>query len=158
MLVSASSNKCLLSVSLLRQKLNEKKSAWISHSVLYLIGTVFRLSAARSVPIKIYPTILQAILKYWSSVYGASSNLISDNGGDFITPELIAHGAICGMIVQTTTAYCPLSDGIMDEHNKMLGDTNYELIADTGSNFDIPRRWTVSAKNSLNNISGCSPF
>ena len=120
-----------------------------SQPVLHLIDTVSRLSAACRVPNKKPPTILKTILECWSSVYGSVSQLISDRGGEFINPELIALDESCGITIQITPAYSPWSNGIVERHNKVLGEMVDKIVADTGYNFEIARHKSYTTCSSL---------
>ena len=86
-----------------------------------LIDHATRLSTARRVPNKQPETIVKAILHSWISVYGPSEKFLTDNGGEFVNEDLIALAESFGIIIKTTGAEAPWSNGLVERHNRVLG-------------------------------------
>ena len=61
------------------------------------------------------------------------------------------------IIVRSTAAQSPWSQGLNDRHNGVLGEMVTKTLEDTKCNFDVALAWAVSAKNTLHNASGYSP-
>ena len=126
--------------------------------ILHLVDVCTRLSAAVFIPNKNKNTIVNALFKIWLSVYGAPRKFMSDNGGEFANSDFLALCEQFGIIVQTTAAESPWSNGIVERHNQTLARTMDKIISDTGCDPELALMWAVNAKNALQNVAGFSPF
>ena len=75
--------------------------------VLHLIDLCTRLSAATTIKDKHPPTVIEAILKVWISVYGSCEKFLVDNGGEFANEELINFAEQFGITIKTTAGESP---------------------------------------------------
>ena len=126
--------------------------------ILHLIDHATRLSTARRVPNKQPETIVKAILHSWISVYGPSEKFLTDNGGEFVNEDLIALAESFGIIIKTTGAEAPWSNGLVERHNRVLGEMLNKIIDGCHCTLDVALAWAVNAKNSLANVHGFSPY
>jgi len=126
--------------------------------ILHLVDVCTRLSAASFIPNKNKKTIVEALFKIWLAVYGAPKKFLSDNGGEFANSEFLALCEQFGIVVNTTAAESPWSNGIVERHNQTIARSMDKIIADTGCHPEFALMWAINAKNSLQNIAGFSPF
>ena len=126
--------------------------------ILHLIDHATRLSQAVHIPSKNPRVIIEALLTNWISIYGPADKFLSDNGGEFVNNEFLALCEQFNIAVHTTAAESPWSNGLVERHNLILADMLNKVIADTGCSFNIALQWCTTAKNSLQNVHGFSPY
>ena len=126
--------------------------------ILHLVDLCTRLSAATFIPNKNKETIVEALFRIWISVYGAPKKFMSDNGGEFANSEFISLCEQFGIVVKTTAAESPWSNGIVERNNQTLARSMDKVIEDTGCHSDLALLWSLNAKNALQNVAGFSPF
>ena len=126
--------------------------------ILHLIDLCTRLSSAAIIPNKRPETIVEYLLKIWISVYGATDKFLMDNGGEFANTNVINLGEKFGIVIKTTAAYSPWSNGTIERHNQTLAGMLDKVLADTSCDLETALAWCVNAKNSLANINGFSPY
>ena len=129
-----------------------------SKIILHMIDHATRFSMAASVPNKKPDTIVKAMFNKWIGIFGAPEKFLTDNGGEFVNKELVELAESFGMIIQTTAAEAPWSNGLVERHNKVIAQMLNKILADTKCNFEIALQWAISAKNSLSNVHGFSPY
>ena len=56
-----------------------------------------------------------------------------------------------------TEAKSTFSDGIIEHHNSILGESTKKIHEDVKCEADVTLAWAVSAKNSLSIVNGFSP-
>ena len=61
------------------------------------------------------------------------------------------------IIVHTTPAESPWSNGLNEQHNGILGEMVKKTLEDTHCSFEIALAWAISAKNTLHGVHGFSP-
>ena len=81
-----------------------------------------------------------------------------DNGGEFANDAFINLAEKFGITVKTTAGYSPWSNGIIERHNQTLGQMIEKVLADSTCDLPTAVSWCVSAKNSLANHCGFTPF
>jgi len=128
------------------------------HIILHLIDLCTRLSASTRISNKQAGTIVKNILRIWISVYGSPQNFLSDNGGEFANQEFLKLAEQFGITVKVTAAESPWSNGIVERHNLIISDMLDRILFETNCNIDLALAWATNAKNSLQNISGFSPY
>ena len=126
--------------------------------ILHLVDICTKLSAASFIPNKNKETIVEALFRIWLAVYGAPKKFLSDNGGEFANSEFLSLCEQFGILVNTTAAESPWSNGVVERHNQTMARSMDKIIADTGCHPEFALMWAVNAKNSLQNIAGFSPF
>ena len=129
-----------------------------SKPILHLIDLCTRLSAASVMPNKQPETVIRTILRIWISVYGATEKFLVDNGGEFANDTFINMAEKFGISVKTTAGYSPWSNGTIERHNQTLGNQIDKVLSDTSCDLETAVPWCVSAKNSLHNVNGFTPF
>ena len=126
--------------------------------ILHLIDMCTRLSAAAVMQNKQPETVIRTILRIWISVYGATEKFLVDNGGEFANDSFINLAEKFGITVKTTAGYSPWSNGTIERHNQTLGNQLDKVLSDTSCDLATAVPWCVSAKNSLANVNGFTPF
>lgn len=126
--------------------------------ILHLVDLCTRLSAATFIADKKRDTIIAALFRIWISVYGTPQKFMSDNGGEFANSDFLALCEQFGIVVKTTPAESPWSNGVVERNNQTLARSMDKIIEDTGCHADMALLWALNAKNSLQNVAGFSPF
>ena len=126
--------------------------------LLHLIDHVTRLSTAVHIPSKQPKVIMNAIISNWISVYRAAEKFISDNGGEFVNEEFLILCEQFNIIVQTTAADSPWSNGLVERHNLVLSEILDKVLTDSKCPLNVALSWCINAKNSLHNVHGFSPY
>jgi transposase InsO family protein len=126
--------------------------------ILHLVDLCTRLSAAIFIADKKRDTIISALFRIWLSVYGAPQKFMSDNGGEFANADFLELCEQFGIVVKTTPAESPWSNGVVERNNQTLARSMDKIIEDTGCHADLALLWALNAKNSLQNVAGFSPF
>ena len=126
--------------------------------ILHLIDHCTRLSASALIPDKNPETIIKYTFKIWISVYGSAEKFLTDNGGEFANEKFIDMCEQLGIVVKTTAAESPWSNGLVERHNLVLAEMLDKVLEDTKCNIEIALAWCINAKNSLSNVHGFSPY
>ena len=63
-----------------------------------------------------------------------------------------------GVVVLTTAAESPWSNGLCERHNAVLADMLEKVTEEQNCNLSTALCWAVHAKNSLSNVHGFSPY
>ena len=79
-------------------------------NILHLVDLCTRLSAATFIPNKKPETVVQALFKFWISIYGAPRKFLSDNGGEFANAEFVSLCERFNISIRTTAAESPWSN------------------------------------------------
>ncbi|XP_063683937.1 uncharacterized protein LOC134818355 [Bolinopsis microptera] len=126
-------------------------------TLLHMVDTVTRYSVAARVISKEAQEILDKVFKHWISIFGPPSTFISDNGGEFVNDCFNQACSVLNIKIQTSPAYSPWCNGIVERHNGILGCMIKSLLEEMRCDPEIAIAWSVSAKNSLSNTYGFSP-
>ena len=127
--------------------------------ILYLVDMFSRFMVAGFIINKQPSTVGAFILEKWISVFGRMSTLHSDRGGEFLNEELSDVSDYLAVRATQTAAYSPNQNG-MNERNHAVCDRMMDKMRshDSTLSADLALLWAVLAKNSLQNVSGFSPF
>ena len=125
--------------------------------ILHLIDHVSRFSAASYVTSKKADEIISKIFKTWISIFGPPQKFLTDNGGEFLNNEFIQLCESFNIVVMTTAAESPWSNGLCERHNSVLGAMLQKITAEGKCDQDTALCWAIHAKNSLSNVHGFSP-
>ena len=90
--------------------LKQCEGGWILH----LIDHVSRCSAAALIKSKRKEVIIEHIFKIRIGVFGPPPSHFSDNGGEFNNEEFREMGEAMNIVVKTTAAEAPWSNGLYD--------------------------------------------
>ena len=120
--------------------------------ILHLIDSATRYSMASIVRTKRATEIVDLVSEMWIKYFGAPGTFMSDNGGEF-SNELFEELCCTLNIIDAKTApYSSFSNGTVERHNAVLGETVSKLLNDSDLNCtpSLVVNWGVSAKNLLN--------
>jgi transposase InsO family protein len=129
----------------------------LGHKVLHMIDHGTRYSVAARISNKESKTIIETIFRYWISYFGSPKNLLTDNGREFNNESFRDMAQNMNIIVHTTAAESPWSNGLNERHNAILGEMVKKTKEDAGCSMDQAIGWAVCAKNALANVNGYSP-
>ena len=127
------------------------------HKVLHLVDHATRYSVGVRLPSKDSSDILSAIFKHWIAYFGTPGAFLTDNGREFDNQFFRDMAENLNIIVRTTAAQSPWSNGLNERHNGVLGEMVQKTLEDVKCNFEVALAWAVSAKNALHNAHGYSP-
>ena len=122
------------------------------HKILHLIDLATKYSVAVKIPNKESTTIIKVIFMYWIAYFGAPKNFLSDNGREFDNQDFRDMCQNLNVIVRITAAQSPWSNGVVERHNGILGESVLKTLESTQCSFEIVLSSAVSAKNTLLNI------
>lgn len=124
---------------------------------LHLIDTFTKYSAATVIHSKRKEVIVKKIFEIWIGTFGCAGKFMVDNGGEFDNSEFIDFCEKLNIRIVTTAAESPWSNGIVERHNAIIGETVRKIMNDQNCELEVALSWAISAKNSLANYNGYSP-
>ena len=126
--------------------------------ILHLIDHLSRFSAACFVSSKKPQEIIEGIIKVWISVFGPPSKFLTNNGGEFVNQSFMELCESFNIIMMTTAAESPWSNGLCERHNAVLDDVLRKTLEEGKCSKQAALAWAIHAKNSLANVHGFSPY
>ena len=129
----------------------------LGKKVLHLVDHGTRYSVAIELRSKESSEIVGVFFKYWVAYFGAPLSVLTDNGGEFNSQCFRDMAQNMNIVVQTTAAQSPWSNGLNERHNGILGEMVKKTVEDVNCSFEVALAWAVSAKNSLHSVNGYSP-
>ena len=126
------------------------------HKILHLVDLATKYSVAVKIPNKESSTIITAVFKHWIAYFGAPGNFLTDNGREFDNQEFRDMCQNLNVVVMTTAAQSPWSNGVVERHNGILGEMVTKTMCDSKYPFETVLGWAVSAKNALGSVHGYS--
>ena len=85
-------------------------------------------------------------------MFGRPSRFLTDNGGEFANEDFIQMCDRMGIIICTTAAESPWSNGMVERNNGLLGEAIRKVVEDVECSLETALSWVVNAKNSLHNV------
>ena len=127
--------------------------------ILYLVDMFSRFMVAGFIVNKQPSTVGAFMLEKWVSIFGRMNTVHSDRGGEFLNEELTNVAEYLNVRSTQTAAYSPNQNG-MNERNHAICDRMMDKMRsqDPTLSAELSLLWAVLAKNSLQNVSGFSPF
>ena len=122
-----------------------------------LIDEFSRFSSAIIVKTKSSKIITEKFLRNWITVFGPTSKIFSDNGGEFVSQDFVDLCENFNINIITTPAELPWLNGVCEGHNKILPDIVLKIKEDIKCTWETALAWAVNAKTCLMNINGFSP-
>ena len=96
-------------------------------------------------------------MTHWIQIFGYPTQVLTDNGGEFVNSELIELAEKFNIVLKTTAAESAWSNGMCEKHNGVIGDMVAKIQMDSDCSLELALSWALSAKNSLMNVYGFSP-
>ena len=129
----------------------------LGNKVLHMVDHGTRYSVAEKLRSKEASEIVRVFFKHWVAYFGAPLSVLTDNGLEFNNQYFRDMAQNLNIIIRTTPAESPWSNGLNERHNGVLGEMVEKTIEDVKCSFDIALSWAVSSKNSLHSVHGYSP-
>ena len=117
------------------------------NKVLHLIDRATRYSVTVRIPSKESSDIINAIFKHWITYFGTPGSILTDNNREFNKQSFRDMAQNLHIIVHTTPAESPCSDGLNERHNGILGKMIKKTLEDTHYSFEIALASAISVKN-----------
>ena len=130
---------------------------WHGVHFLVMVDLASRFCTATVIPDKLAETVVTAIFRFWITIFGAPSNILSDNGGEFNNEHMRCLGDHFGIKLMCTAAESPWSNGVCERMNYLLGISVQRIMTQMKVNVHITLSWAVTARDSLHNHNGFSP-
>ena len=137
----------------LKEWKEDSRKTWFLH----LIDHATRYSASSVIHSKRKEVIVEEIFKIWIRIFGHPKKVLVDNGGEFDNSEFIDFCENMNIKVKTTAAESPWSNGMVERHNGVIGESVTKIMNEVDCSLEIALSWALSAKNSLQNFYGFSP-
>ena len=128
-----------------------------SRPVLHMIDHATRYSTACLLSNKKPASVIQGVMTHWIQIFGYPTQVLTDNGGEFVNSELIELAETFNIVLKTTAAESAWSNGMCEKHNGVIGDMVAKIQMDSDCSLELALSWALSAKNSLMNVYGFSP-
>ena len=127
--------------------------------IVYMVDLFSRFTVGSLIPNKNPSTIGSVILEKWIAPMGRMRVLHSDRGGEFNNEELTVLAEYLGVRSTFTAAYSPQQNGV-NERGHAIVDRMIDKIRTQDKSIPpgVALTWALVAKNTLQNVSGYSPF
>ena len=118
-----------------------------------------RFTIAKIIPDKTPDSVLKVLVNDWIKFWGSPSQILVDNGGEFVNAKMMAICETFSITFLTTGAYSPNQNGLC-EKNHQLVDKMIAKMMDDDKSLKFPEGLSsaVIAKNTLINVYGFSPL
>ena len=97
-------------------------------------------------------------MKQWISIFGTPNSIYIDNGGEFVSKDVIDFCENFNIEIKATPAESPCSNEICERHNAIITKMLLKVKNDCQCNWETALAWAFSAKNCLINVNGFSPY
>ena len=124
---------------------------------LHFADEFSRFSTGATIGNKHPNTVIQIFLKQWISIFGTPNSIYRDNGGKFISKDVIDFCENFNIKIKTTPAESPWSNGICERHNAIITEMLLKVKNNCQCDWETALAWGCSAKNCLINVNGFSP-
>lgn len=124
--------------------------------MFHLIDHFSRYSRGIVINNKEADTIVEGLITAWIAIFGPPGSVLSDNGREFDNEKFKELCEKFNIVVKSTAAESPWSNGINERHNGLIGEMVKKMIED-GHTLKEAVCWSIAAKNCLASISGFSP-
>ena len=132
---------------------------WKGKNILYLIDMFTRYTIATIIPRKYPGEVIDAVMKHWVKHYGIPGKIMTDNGGEFTGEEMRAVTSYLNVHKDTTAAEAPWMNGVNERNHALADNILRQVVRDyPDMSLETAIAWACSAKNSLSNVYGYSPF
>ena len=127
--------------------------------ILYLVDLFSRLTVGSFIQGKNPSLVGEVIMEKWIANFGRMEMIHSDRGGEFCCSKLADIAEYIGVRSSFTAASSPNQNGI-NERNHAVCDRMMDKMRsqDPSLSAQVALTWALVAKNSLENVSGFSPF
>ena len=125
---------------------------------LNLIDHATRFCASAVIRSKASDVIIREIFRIWICIFGPPQKFLSDNEGEFSNSSFRDMCETMNIVVKTTAAESPWSNGLCERHNGVLAETVTKTVEDASCDIVVGLSWAVHDKNALQNVHGFSPY
>ena len=127
--------------------------------ILYVVDWFSRLTVGSLIANKMPSTVGAEIMKKWIAPMGKMDMLHSDRGGEFCCEELTEISEYLSVRSSFTAAYSPNQNGVNERNHAICDGMMKKMrMEDPSLSAEVALIWALAAKNSLENVSGFSPF
>ena len=116
---------------------------------LHMIDYANRYSTSSVIRSKRKEVIVDEIFKIWIKISGYPKKILVDNGGEFDNQDFCDFCENLNITMKTTAAESPWSNGMVERHNGIIGESVTKIMHDVICSLDVALSWALSAKNSL---------
>ena len=124
-----------------------------------MIDMYSRFTSAAFIKRKTCTEVLDKFMKHWVASYGCPGAILNDNGGEFTGEEIKEMKEALGSVDCTTAAEAPWQNGICERNHAVVDNILSRIVADfPNMQLETAIAWACSAKNSLQQVYGFSPY
>ena len=118
-----------------------------------------RLTVGVFIPDKKPSTVGEKLMEKWIAPMGRMEMIHSDHGGEFCCDELVSIAEYLGVKSSFTAARSPNQNGLNERNHAIVDNMISKMrTADPNLSAEVALTWALVAKNTLQNVSGYSPF
>ena len=145
----------------LSQDFNDKVAmdlkSWQGQWILHVIDLWSRYTQSTFISRKRPSDVIHAVLTMWCGIFGFMKGLLTDNGGEFVSEEMLEVESLLNLEVLSTAAESPFQNGICERNHQVVDAILLKLTKDYPKTpVSVLLKWACMAKNSLQMWSGFS--
>ena len=125
--------------------------------IFVMVDMCTRYCVAQIIKNKTADIVAQTIFTAWIAYFGAPSQILSDNGGEFNNEVMRSMGDFYNIRILCTAAESPWSNGLCERLNGILSISTQRVMDDVGCSITVALAWAVAARNTLHNFGGYAP-
>ena len=132
---------------------------WGDKYILYIIDCFSRYTLGTVIDRKKPECVIDALFKVWIQYFGIPDKLITDNGGEFSNAEMLEVSGQLNVVHLTTASEAAWMNGLCEKNHETNDNILGAIVRDYPEmNLKSALAWACTAKNSLSNVYGFSPF
>ena len=132
---------------------------WNGKWILHMVDMWSRFTISTLVPRKCPSDIIHAVMSEWCSIFGVMGGVLTDNGGEFVSKEMIEVESLLNVEVLSTAAESPFQNGICEQNHQVVDTILTKLVHDfPRTPVPILLKWACLAKNTLQMYEGFSSY
>ena len=127
--------------------------------ILYAVDTFTRYTQGTYLKSKDPSEVVKGLMRIWIRYFGKMKELIFDNGGEFSNNIIMEVCSQLDIKIHTTGSSSPWQNGTTERHHAVVDDIHDSVEEDFPElDSETALAWSCSAKNSLSNVYGYTPY
>ena len=154
---------CLPLASSFNEVIGMDLSVWDKNKNIYILHMTdlfTKFSLATVLTSKDSQEVIEKFIQSWIATgLGVPEKILVDNGGEFSSEYFKDMCENLNIIVMHTAAHSPFSNGVCERNHAVIDEMVRKMMADPSKQkLKTALSWAVNAKNSMQNVSGFSPY
>ena len=125
---------------------------WNRRWILHIVDLWSCFTVSTFIPRKRLTDVIHAMMTEWCSIFGIPQGVLTDNGGQFVSEEMLEVESMLNTEVLSTAAESPFQNGVRERNHQVVDSilTHHKLVQDFPCTLvDILLKWSCMANNSL---------